>query len=127
PTLAILRSNAYFDDQSFRNDQRLKYIPRSLRERWSQRIANRNEGDYQKKMFKKEVEIVGQMQRAGVPLLAGTDTGNPFCFPGFSLHDELALMVSGGLTPSESLRAATLNPARFLGLKETLGTIEQGK
>jgi imidazolonepropionase-like amidohydrolase len=67
------------------------------------------------------------MRRAGVLLLAGTDTGNPFCFPGFSLHDELALLVNAGLTPTESLRAATLNPAQFLGLDQTLGTIERGK
>jgi hypothetical protein len=127
PTLTVLRSNAYLGDQSFRDDPRLKYVPPPMRERWGQRMANRNDSDYARKVFKKEVEIVGAMQRAGVPLLAGTDTGNPFCFPGFSLHDELALMVSGGLTPSESLRAATLNPARFLGLEKTLGTIEPGK
>ena len=127
PTLTVLRSNAYLGDQSFRIDPRLKYVPRPMRERWGQRIANRNDSDYAKKVFKKEVEIVGAMQRAGVPLLAGTDTGNPFCFPGFSLHEELALMVIGGLTPSEALRAATLNPAKFLGLEKTLGTIEPGK
>jgi imidazolonepropionase-like amidohydrolase len=67
------------------------------------------------------------MSRAGVPLLAGTDTGNPYCFPGFSLHDELVLLVKAGLTPTESLRAATLNPAKFFGLDQKLGTIEQGK
>jgi len=127
PTLTVLRSNAYLGDQNFRNDARLKYVPRPMRERWGQRIANRNDNDYVKRVFKKEVEIVGAMQRAGVPLLAGTDTGNPFCFPGFSLHDELALMVIGGLTPVEALRAATLNPAKFLGLDKTLGTIEPGK
>jgi len=129
PTLTVLRSSAYLGDQSFRNDQRLRYVPRPMKERWALRIENRNEGDYvnAKKAFQKEVEIVGAMQRAGVPLLAGTDTGNPFCFPGFSLHEELALMVSGGLTPVEALRSATLNPARFLGLDKTLGTVEQGK
>jgi imidazolonepropionase-like amidohydrolase len=65
--------------------------------------------------------------RPGVPILAGTDTGNPFCFPGFSLHEELALLVIAGLTPVEALRSATLNPAKFFGLDQTLGTIEQGK
>ena len=127
PTLTVLRSNAYLGDQSFRNDPRLKYIPRPMRERWGQRIANRNDSDYVKKVFRKEVEIVGAMQRAGVPLLAGTDTGNPFCFPGFSLHDELALMVIGGLTPSEALRAATLNPAKFLGLEKRWAPLSRGR
>lgn len=84
-------------------------------------------GAYAKKLFQKEFEIVGAMSKAGVRILAGTDTGNPFLFPGFSLHDELALLVIAGLTPVEALRAATLNPATFFGLDKTLGTIEQGK
>jgi imidazolonepropionase-like amidohydrolase len=67
------------------------------------------------------------MRKAGVPILAGTDTGNPFCFPGFSLHEELALLVIAGLTPVEALRAATLDAVKFLGLEKTLGTIEEGK
>jgi imidazolonepropionase-like amidohydrolase len=129
PTLTVRRSNAYLGDENFGRDQRLKFIPPRIRERWGQRIANRNEGNFAnaKKNFQRELEIVGAMQKAGVPLLAGTDTGNPFCFPGFSLHDELALLVIAGLTPVEALRSATLNPAKFLGLDKTLGTIEQGK
>jgi imidazolonepropionase-like amidohydrolase len=67
------------------------------------------------------------MHRAGVPLLAGSDIGNPFVFPGFSLHDELELFVQAGLSPLEALQAATLNPARYLGLTGSLGTIEEGK
>jgi Amidohydrolase family len=129
PTLTVRRSTAYQDDPDFRNDGRLRFIPRQMSERWGLRMANRSEGSYAnaKRLFQKEVEIVGDMRRAGVLFLAGTDTGNPFCFPGFSLHDELALLVKAGLTPTESLRAATLNPAKFFGMDQTLGTIEQGK
>jgi imidazolonepropionase-like amidohydrolase len=129
PTLTVLRGKAYFGDENFMRDQRLKFIPPRIKERWSQRIANRNEANYAnaKKVFQKELEIVGAMRKAGVQLLAGTDTGNPFCFPGFSIHDELALLVIAGQTPVEALRSATLNPAKFLGLDKTLGTIEQAK
>jgi imidazolonepropionase-like amidohydrolase len=67
------------------------------------------------------------MQRAGVPILAGTDEGDPYVFAGFSLHDELALLVQAGLTPLEALRTATLNPAAFLKATDSLGTIEPGK
>jgi imidazolonepropionase-like amidohydrolase len=52
---------------------------------------------------------------------------NPYCFPGFSLHDELTLLVQAGLSPMEALQAATLNPARFLGKEKDLGTVEKGK
>jgi amidohydrolase family protein len=129
PTLTVRRSTAYQDDPDFRNDGRLRFIPRQMSERWGLRMANRGEGSYAnaKRLFQKDVEIVGDMRRAGVLFLAGTDTGNPFCFPGFSLHDELVLLVKAGLTPAESLRAATLNPAKFFGMDQTLGTIEQGK
>jgi imidazolonepropionase-like amidohydrolase len=93
------------------------------------RVANRDGGDdaTAKKVFQKQLEIVGAMRKAGVPILAGTDTGNPFCFPGFSLHEELALLVIAGLTPVEALRAATLDAVKFLGLEKTLGPIEEGK
>ena len=127
PTLTVLRSSAILGIESFR-DGRLRYIPRVLQERWGRRVPHRNGGDNAgKQVFQKELTIVGAMQKAGVPILAGTDTGNPFCFPGFSLHEELALLVIAGLTPVEALRSATLSPAKFFGLDKTLGTIEQGK
>ena len=127
PTLTVLRSIAYLGDENFYRDGRLRYVPRQMERRWRVRIANRNEGDNAKKVFQKELEIVGAMRKAGVPIIAGTDTGNPFCFPGFSLHEELTFLVIAGLTPIEALRSATLNPAKFFGLEKTLGTIEEGK
>jgi imidazolonepropionase-like amidohydrolase len=80
-----------------------------------------------KRLFQKEMEVVGSMHRAGVKLMAGTDTPNPYCFPGFSLHDEPGFMVHAGLTPLEALQTATINPVKFLGLMKTIGTVEKGK
>jgi imidazolonepropionase-like amidohydrolase len=73
------------------------------------------------------LHIVGEMNTAGVPIMAGTDTTAPFIFPGSSLHEELALLVQAGLTPMQALQAATKHPAEFLGKLQTQGTIEQGK
>jgi imidazolonepropionase-like amidohydrolase len=67
------------------------------------------------------------MYRAGVSIIAGTDVMNPFCFPGFSLHDELALLVEAGLPPMAALQAATSNAARFMGQLDRRGTIETNK
>lgn len=67
------------------------------------------------------------LKDAGVKLLAGTDMPQAFVYPGFSVHDELALLVQAGLTPLEALRAATYNPAEFLGALDSLGTVAQGK
>jgi imidazolonepropionase-like amidohydrolase len=118
---------------SFRDDARLKYMPRSTRASWDPLvdplIHNGAAEDLElgKSQFQKNLEIVGAMHRAGVGLLAGTDVANAFCFPGFSLHDELALLVQSGLSPMAALQTATRNPARFLGKEKDLGTIEQGK
>jgi imidazolonepropionase-like amidohydrolase len=77
--------------------------------------------------FQKELQMIGQMNRAGLPIMAGTDTAAGVrVYPGFSLHEELGLLVQAGLTPMQALQAATSNPARFLGLTDT-GTISKGK
>ena len=62
-----------------------------------------------------------------VPLLAGTDTPNPYTYPGFSLHEELQLLVSAGLSPVEALRTGTLRAAEFLGIQRDFGSVEAGK
>jgi len=73
------------------------------------------------------MEIIRPMRQAGVEFIAGTDVLNPYCFPGFSLHDELALLVEAGLTPLEALQAATINAARYQSKEKELGTVEKGK
>jgi len=62
-----------------------------------------------------ELALVRELAAAGAPLLAGTDTPNPYVVPGASLHQELALMVEAGLSPYSALRAATIDAADFLG------------
>jgi hypothetical protein len=62
-------------------------------------------------------------------VLAGTDVSirRSALLPGFSLHDELALFVELGFTPSEALRAATVNPAKYAGMLDEFGTIEKNR
>ena len=50
-----------------------------------------------------------------------------YIYPGFSLHDELALLVDAGFTPIEALQTSTRNPAKFLNRLDSTGTIEKGK
>ena len=70
---------------------------------------------------------VGEMRDRGIGIMAGTDFAALFVYPGFSLHDELVLLNRAGLSPLETLQTATINPARFLGLEKTHGTVEAGK
>ncbi len=75
------------------------------------------------KVFEKELAIVGALHRAGIPVVAGTDQ----TVPGHSLHREIELYVQAGFTPLEAIQAATIVPARAMGLDKESGTIENAK
>lgn len=75
------------------------------------------------KVFEKELAIVGALHRAGIPVVAGTDQ----TVPGHSLHREIELYVQAGFTPMEAIQAATIVPARVMGLDKESGTVEKGK
>jgi imidazolonepropionase-like amidohydrolase len=83
----------------------------------------RTDADIRQKAFDKMVETVGVLYHNGVTVVAGTDQ----TVPGFSLYRELELYVQGGLTPMEAIQAATIVPARVMGLDKELGTVEAGK
>lgn len=133
PTLVVLRSGGYMEQLSKQFDDRQKYLPASIKQFWLGEMDFRKKNlttatlEMWKSRYQKQLQIVGAMKQAGVPLLAGADALNSYVFPGFSLHDELELLVQAGLSPLEALQAATLNPAKFLGLTVSLGTVEKGK
>lgn len=133
PTLTVLRLWGNLDNAKYLSDPRQQYIDKRFRERWEQRIRFQSThwtyGLFQmaRDLFTMDERITGAMFRAGVPMMAGTDAMNPYCFPGFSLHDELALLVESGVTPLAALQMATINPAKFMGKTAHFGTIEAGK
>ena len=127
PTLTVLNNLGHLKDGSLTNDLRLKHVDAEIFNFWTNYPMSSAMSAAMQLSGPKREEVVGKMQRAGVGLLAGTDTPNPYCFPGFSLHDELARLVESGLTPMESLQAATLNPARYLNRLKDLGTVQSGK
>ena len=75
------------------------------------------------KVFDKDLEIVGALHRAGIPIVAGTDQS----VPGYSLHREIELYNQAGFTPMEAIQAATIASARAMGVEKDSGTIEKGK
>ena len=75
------------------------------------------------KVFQKYLDIIGALHREGVTIVAGTDQ----TVPGFSLYREIELYVKAGFTPMEAIQAATIVPARVMGLDKKLGTVEPGK
>jgi imidazolonepropionase-like amidohydrolase len=75
------------------------------------------------KLVEKDLSIIGALHRAGITIVAGTDQ----TVPGYSLHREIELYAQAGFTPMEAIQAATVVPARVLGLDRELGTVEAGK
>jgi imidazolonepropionase-like amidohydrolase len=107
------------------------FVPAHVRLAWERdrRLVGRRPPYFLQlaQVLDRDRELVGRMRHAGVRFLAGTDLGNPYIFPGFSLHDELGLLVGSGLTPLEALQAATVGPAEFLRATDSLGTVEPGQ
>ncbi|WP_238012467.1 amidohydrolase family protein [Dactylosporangium sp. AC04546] len=107
------------------DDERLRYVPAEVRAAWEAGL-HRDERAAQEtaELFGHRLRFVRAAAAAEVPLLAGTDTGSAYCYPGFSLHDELELLVRAGLSPMCVLRAATRDPMQCLGLGS--GTVRPG-
>ena len=135
PTLVWERGGNLIDQTDFAHDTRAKYAPAYWKDvtwrRFTQQIVHEFNTDNlatRKRFVEKELEVVNAMHRAGISFLAGTDTPpGVYVFPRFSLHEELQRFVAAGFTPMEALQTATLNPAKFLGMDDRLGTIEKGK
>ena len=72
-------------------------------------------------------KLLGQAYRAGVAISAGTDADTDWKEPLPALADEMALLVRAGMTPMDSIRAATSVAARTIGQQREMGTLEQGK
>jgi hypothetical protein len=75
------------------------------------------------RLFAKRLALVGTLHRAGIGILTGTDSPLRNSPPGFGLHQELALLVRAGMSPFQALRSATLLPAHYFGMQDSLGRI----
>ena len=133
PTLVTNRGYAYRTDPTFVKDERLKYMADYMLGGWFPDTTKLNNPEAKSwiESIQREYNFwrmrVGEMQKKGVRFIAGSDYPNPFCFPGFSLHDEIELFVEGGMSPLAALQTATLNPAIFMEKEAEYGTIATGK
>lgn len=110
----------------------LKYVHPLLQSKWLtannyNKNATPKNAAYFDSMVKFHFQLVKAFNKAGVPIVVGTDAGVSGVVAGFALHDELELLVQAGLTPEEALNSATTLPAQWLGIDRQIGTIEVGK
>jgi imidazolonepropionase-like amidohydrolase len=135
PTLAWQRGGTFLDQRDLKHQPLDKYVPAYWRDvTWRHFTEEmmpdllRDSLELRQDYFARNLQMVGAMHRAGTPFMAGTDTAaGVYIMPGFSLHDELANFVEAGFTPMESLQTATSNPAKFLGMEASFGSVETGK
>jgi len=106
------------------------YIPTQLiQERWQirQRRLGMNIPESSLEKYRSlRHKMVNELWKAGVPLMAGSDSPEWFLVTGFSIHDEIESFVQSGLTPWDALQTATTNPATYMGIGKTKGKIEKG-
>ena len=133
PTLVVFRNMLYLNDmKEYYEHPDVAHCPKRMRDYWTRysTMSRRQDPKTQKmrqRLIAKYQELAGLLYRLGVPILVGTDAPEPFVPPGFSLHQELEMLVEGGISPAAVLQAATANNARILGQEQNLGSIEAGK
>jgi imidazolonepropionase-like amidohydrolase len=132
PTLVVFRNMILLPDEPFIRDSPDNALaPKRLREYWPEHLKRSGcpQGgplEDRRREFAKFQELTGKLYRAGVPILAGTDSPEPHVTPGVSLHTELELLVGSGLSPAAALQSATIRNAAALKEESRLGSIKPG-
>lgn len=134
PTLSMWYKNAWYEEEVNKDQELIQFLPIYLRRYWTPEINDHLRYriplmlELKQMVFDQYQKIVGDMHKAGVKLLCGTDMGaNPLCFPGIGVHNELEMLVQAGLSPAEALQTATINPAIFLNIEGEYGSIAVNK
>lgn len=120
-----------FTEEQYKAKPDYKFIPHQiLEERWDIRQRywkNPPPKESREKYIRIRKAMTNQLWRAGVPLMAGSDSPEWFLIQGLALHDELKTFVEAGLTPYAALQTATMNPAKYLGIADKTGSVKVGK
>ena len=125
---------AWLDRDDHTDDPELAYIGPGIRGTYAWRVERAAQATPEMVEARHFVEAttlktLPLLREAGVRILAGTDAGflNSFNYPGFSLHDELALYVANGLTPREALAASVINGPALMGVSDRYGAVATGR
>jgi len=134
PTLHIGKTLSYLDEVDHTNDEYLKYMGNGIIQTYQGRIRSALNASEEAQENRKQLDtffgaLAKSLNDAGIPLLAGSDSGasNSYTYPGISLHKELQVMVTNGISPLDALRSSTVNGAKFLNQTDDYGAISKGK
>jgi hypothetical protein len=127
PTLIVYQPYLARTDTAVMHPTALPWVPPTLQAVWRTRLNRATPRDSAVVAAFFSLARTGEAHRLGVRLMAGSDAPLAYVYPGLSLHDELVLLVRAGLTPMQAIRAATYEPAAYLGALDSLGTIRPGR
>jgi imidazolonepropionase-like amidohydrolase len=113
-------------------DSECEPVPETLARYWSSRMGGFTKtwlaADFAAAgaAFEKLKQLLKRLHEAGVQIIAGTDTPNPYLVPGRSLVEEINFLAEAGLSAREAIVAATIRAAEALGMEDEIGKIEEG-
>ncbi len=131
PTLVRLRSMEYAGAPEYEADESLAYLPAKNIKRWRTVTAKfltlpaEAQTTY-RHLYPRQLSLAKLFADNGVPMMTGTDGGSMMA-PGLTLRQEFAELAKAGLSPLKILQMTTINPARYLGREDTMGTVEAGR
>jgi predicted amidohydrolase len=111
----------------------LASVPAAIRDRWAAgrkrylESATDERLAHNARLARESIEFVRKVHEFGATVLAGTDSFDAFVLPGWSLHQELELLVSAGFSTMSALQSATRDAVRYFGQERERGTVEKGK
>ena len=138
PTLAVIEASVFqpldyyralVDDTSAAVHPMRPYLSKFMMLDWREQVdeVSPERRAYFERVWPIALRHIREMRAAGVRLMAGSDVAVLNISPGYSLHDELRLFVDSiGMSPLEALARATREPAEWLGLADSVGTVQAG-
>ena len=129
PTLAL---NSGFVERPFLEPEwqsTFRFLSDTTEQQWKSQLASFQEmelNSFRETYARWMLDMVKKIHQNGIEIMAGTDCPIFFLTPGRSLHQELVALAKAGLSPLEVIKTATLNPARYFGMDDELGLIQEG-
>ncbi len=128
PTIALTTGgmNRLYEDEEW--TKTFKFLPETIETEWiaaANKAKEKQSSDISLAHGEWVLMMVKKLKDSRIKVLAGTDTPIGFLTPGFSLHKELEMLVKGGMQPLEAIESATLLPAMYFNVQDSIGTIDK--
>lgn len=126
PTIALSSGgiNRLYENEDWKKT--FAFLPEAIKSKWMEaanKAAEKESSELSVAHGEWVIKMVKKLKHSGVKVMAGTDTPIGFLTPGFSLHKELEMLVKGGMQPLEAIESATLLPAKYFKVQDSVGTI----